>query len=37
METDDTLDEAASTISRKHFEEAFGGARRSVSQTDLAK
>ena len=35
---DDDMDvEAASEISRKHFEEAFAGARRSVAATDLAK
>mmetsp|Transcript_63076 Transcript_63076/g.167250 ORF Transcript_63076/g.167250 Transcript_63076/m.167250 type:complete len:796 (-) Transcript_63076:196-2583(-) len=35
---DDDMDvEAANEISRKHFEEAFAGARRSVAATDLAK
>jgi transitional endoplasmic reticulum ATPase len=33
---DETM-EAASEIGRKHFEEAFGGARRSVASNDLAK
>merc|ERR1712061_476026 len=34
---DDAMDEGTSEIGRKHFEEAFGGARRSVAATDLAK
>jgi len=35
---DDAMDvEASNEISRKHFEEAFAGARRSVAATDLAK
>merc|ERR1712060_122614 len=35
---DDAMDaEGSSEIGRKHFEEAFGGARRSVAATDLAK
>merc|ERR1711920_974164 len=35
---DDAMDaESASEITRKHFEEAFGGARRSVAGADLAK
>merc|ERR1719373_1237545 len=35
---DDTMDDAStSEIGRKHFEEAFAGARRSVAATDLAK
>merc|ERR1712207_133070 len=35
---DDNMDiEAASEIGRKHFEEAFAGARRSVANNDLAK
>merc|ERR1712039_904811 len=35
---DDAMDaEAASEIGRKHFEEAFAGARRSVANNDLAK
>merc|ERR1711985_129511 len=35
---DDAMDaEASSEIGRKHFEEAFGGARRSVASNDLAK
>lgn len=33
---DDTMD-AGSEITRKHFEEAFAGARRSVANNDLAK
>merc|ERR1719446_1074817 len=37
MKTDDMDDSATSEIGRKHFEEAMGGARRSVAQTDLAK
>eukprot|EP00922_Rhytidocystis_sp_ex-Travisia-forbesii_P000818 GHVS01001181.1.p1 GENE.GHVS01001181.1~~GHVS01001181.1.p1 ORF type:complete len:811 (+),score=158.51 GHVS01001181.1:81-2513(+) len=36
MDTEDSGDMVAE-ITRKHFEEAFHGARRSVSQTDLAK
>merc|ERR1712084_211215 len=35
---DDAMDDdAGSEISRKHFEEAFAGARRSVASNDLAK
>merc|ERR1712039_166275 len=35
---DDAMDaDAASEIGRKHFEEAFAGARRSVAGNDLAK
>merc|ERR1712127_239952 len=36
---DDAMDadDASSEIGRKHFEEAFGGARRSVAANDLAK
>merc|ERR1712083_188733 len=35
---DNAMDaEASNEIGRKHFEEAFGGARRSVAATDLAK
>merc|ERR1719264_1891652 len=35
---DDAMDaDASSEIGRKHFEEAFGGARRSVASNDLAK
>eukprot|EP00397_Hematodinium_sp_SG-2012_P006382 GEMP01006412.1.p1 GENE.GEMP01006412.1~~GEMP01006412.1.p1 ORF type:complete len:785 (+),score=203.77 GEMP01006412.1:269-2623(+) len=34
---DDMVDETKNEITRKHFEEAFGGARRSVSVTDLSK
>merc|ERR1712083_1226390 len=35
---DDAMDaDAASEIGRKHFEEAFAGARRSVANNDLAK
>merc|ERR1712139_89048 len=38
LKTGDDMDvDAASEIGRKHFEEAMGGARRSVAQTDLAK
>merc|ERR1711871_1382208 len=38
LNTGDGMDvEAASEIGRKHFEEAMGGARRSVAITDLAK
>lgn len=37
LKTDDMDVDAASEIGRKHFEEAMGGARRSVAQTDLAK
>jgi transitional endoplasmic reticulum ATPase len=38
LATDADMDtDAASEISRKHFEEAMAGARRSVSITDLAK
>merc|ERR1711935_664704 len=34
---DDAMDEENTEITRKHFEEAFAGARRSVGITDLAK
>lgn len=35
---DDAMDTTmGSEIGRKHFEEAFGGARRSVAASDLAK
>jgi transitional endoplasmic reticulum ATPase len=34
---DDAMDDASTEISRKHFEEAFAGARRSVANNDLAK
>merc|ERR1712166_499003 len=35
---DDAMDDGScGEIGRKHFEEAFGCARRSVGQTDLAK
>jgi len=35
---DDAMDaDAGNEITRKHFEEAFGGARRSVAGNDLAK
>merc|ERR1712187_582797 len=34
---DDAMDETSSEIGRKHFEEAFAGARRSVANNDLAK
>merc|ERR1719343_1656076 len=34
---DDAMDDVSSEIGRKHFEEAFGGARRSVANNDLAK
>merc|ERR1711881_701350 len=37
LKTDDMDVDATSEIGRKHFEEAMGGARRSVAQTDLAK
>merc|ERR1711918_319241 len=37
LKTDEMDVDAASEIARKHFEEAMAGARRSVSQTDLAK
>merc|ERR1711907_718314 len=37
LKTDDMDVDTASEIGRKHFEEAMGGARRSVAQTDLAK
>merc|ERR1711907_746678 len=37
LKTEDMDVDAASEIARKHFEEAMAGARRSVSQTDLAK
>merc|ERR1711918_75411 len=37
LKTDDMDVDEASEIGRKHFEEAMGGARRSVAQTDLAK
>merc|ERR1719253_2281980 len=36
-EGDDAMDEDVAEITRKHFEEAFAGARRSVSITDLGK
>lgn len=31
------MDDGCAEIGRKHFEEAFGGARRSVAITDLQK
>merc|ERR1711862_428676 len=34
---DDAMDTGGSEITRKHFEEAFAGARRSVANNDLAK
>merc|ERR1712130_702450 len=34
---DDAMDDAGAEITRKHFEEAFAGARRSVANNDLAK
>jgi transitional endoplasmic reticulum ATPase len=34
---DDTMEDTATEITRKHFEEAFAGARRSVAANDLAK
>merc|ERR1711874_93535 len=34
---DDDMDTGAGEITRKHFEEAFAGARRSVAGNDLAK
>jgi transitional endoplasmic reticulum ATPase len=34
---DDTMDDSSTEITRKHFEEAFAGARRSVANNDLAK
>jgi len=34
---DDMADDTATEITRKHFEEAFAGARRSVAANDLAK
>merc|ERR1711988_1209393 len=38
LKGDDAMDDtAASEITRKHFEEAFAGARRSVASNDLAK
>jgi transitional endoplasmic reticulum ATPase len=37
LKTDDMDVDTANEIGRKHFEEAMGGARRSVAQTDLAK
>jgi len=37
LATDGMEVDAAGEIGRKHFEEAMGGARRSVAQTDLAK
>merc|ERR1712072_524705 len=37
LKTDDMDVDEAGEIGRKHFEEAMGGARRSVAQTDLAK
>merc|ERR1711924_427215 len=37
LKTDDMDVDGTSEIGRKHFEEAMGGARRSVAITDLAK
>ncbi len=37
LKTDDMDVDETNEISRKHFEEAMAGARRSVAQTDLAK
>merc|ERR1711966_619880 len=37
LKTDDMDVDAANEICRKHFEEAMGGARKSVAVTDLAK
>merc|ERR1711903_163356 len=37
LKTDDMDVDTANEITRKHFEEAMAGARRSVAQTDLAK
>merc|ERR1712178_592461 len=37
LKTDDMDVDTASEITRKHFEEAMGGARKSVAVTDLAK
>merc|ERR1711918_244699 len=37
LKTDDMDVDSASEIGRKHFEEAMGGARRSVAISDLAK
>merc|ERR1712050_397082 len=34
---EDDMDTGGSEITRKHFEEAFAGARRSVANNDLAK
>merc|ERR1712159_645655 len=34
---DAMMDESGAEITRKHFEEAFAGARRSVANNDLAK
>merc|ERR1712029_801101 len=34
---DDPMDDISTEIGRKHFEEAFAGARRSVANNDLAK
>merc|ERR1719428_15069 len=34
---DDAMGDTGSEITRKHFEEAFAGARRSVANNDLAK
>merc|ERR1712036_76596 len=34
---DDDMDDSSAEIGRKHFEEAFAGARRSVAITDLQK
>jgi transitional endoplasmic reticulum ATPase len=36
-DADAMVDDTQNEITRKHFEEAFAGARRSVSQTDLNK
>jgi len=36
-EDENMLDESKNEITRKHFDEAFAGARRSVSQVDLSK
>merc|ERR1711879_794206 len=37
LKTDDMDVDVTNEIGRKHFEEAMGGARRSVAVTDLAK
>merc|ERR1719178_240190 len=37
LKTDDMDVDEAAEITRKHFEEAMGGARKSVAMTDLAK